>query len=482
MDAISRLFKPKRESIFSLLIISIFAFLHFQFIRTSMVNVFILDDWDYFLAIKDRMGGSGFYFEKVFFPFAEFITTVPAWCIYFLGEVFQYDTRVFLLMSYILNVMGLLLILGNRPIDRIASSQFKDFLCRLVTLLLVSALWFTPATYGSSMRACELITYVMLFFTLLSIKLFVELNLPGSHFRSQYKLVFLIFCAVAASMSGVQGYFALLLGLYLAIGRFGSVRLTALIVSVFGVLIWATLRLRFVHAQGDPMYAVLHPGKMIMFFLNYLGSGIYRPIYSIEYFGIELALLGLVLFLIYLLILFDGWRTRKLENYHLLILFTLFVALATTIGRSSFPIWVSGSAHYMPCKIVGLVGAVCWAMGKLGNYSGISYLRQGGAVFVLLLASTHLYTFYGVRNRIMLTERERRFSILDGLFDYEKLSDQKFRNFIHPNRTVFEGNASRMARLGMGVFSNRFHLPKDYRSKGEKSLSEMQDYWKNRVR
>jgi len=448
--------------------------LHIWFVRGAFVNIFLWDEWDLFLGIKNKIEIGPAWHNRVFIMFAEFIITIPAYVFYWVGERTHYDTRYFVLITLFTQTITFILMWGLVP----QSSLTK----KLFNFSVVSALWFTPLTFDATLRGSEWITYLSLFFIILALPwITLSFASPSGHQQWQINkpLYWITICAV---FSGLQGHFLALTGLFISFldRSRHQLRITWMITiaTLIGITLWRFGRT----GQADPLHLFYAPLKGIAYYLTYMGAVLGIPFLPrVSLFGVAtdpiLLIAGLLILWGFFTVIQDAWKKKSFEAEYFMVIFVLFFGALTTLGRSQFPLSTATNSHYLPNKLLGLIGLWIWSR-RIGWESKRKILTVG----VTLAVVTHILFSYSSADFLRAQERQRRFWIIQYMVNYPELNEDEIKGTLYPRPRMFEAKLPILASKEIGIFNPTYQLPKDFEMPLNRTLKEMRTYWLNKNR
>ena len=416
------------------------AFLLLWYIALFGVNVIFWDEWEVIPLIQKAMSGT-LSFSNFFAQHNEHRILFPRIVMLALGGLTQYNTVADMFFSWILMCLtGLLIFYLYRK---------KFFLGSYPKLLLVflpvSLLLFGFRQYESILWGFTCQMYLMIFgavatFTLLELSKKID--------------IWFILClssAILATFSfsvGLSVWPAGLLQIFISEKR--SLR-KAVIWCFAGAVAFTSYFYGYVKPSHHPPlnYVLIHPLGAGRYFLTLIGA-------PFSYDAVTAAVLGLVISLIAILVIVEGYNGKLLKGYGVWLSFILFVAIssaATTGGRAGFGVEQALSSRYTPLTVLGVVGLYFLAVSVSEKLPAKS--KSFGAHALLALILVGLIVSYGggwQAGQNMKYSREMGAYVLT---TYKIQSDENIRNYLYPIPTVVREQAEFLELNKLNVFSEK---------------------------
>jgi hypothetical protein len=291
------------------------------------------------------------------------------------GIVDRFDLRSVIFLSaviFIVTYAGLLVLVRQYQAKRLTP----------IPALVIGAIWFSLADVQNALWAAQLSVFLTVFFLT---TMLMALLMP--HGRRKLWFALGVLCAVAASLSSLQGFVCWPVGAICLLWgqpwRAGGVRREIGLWLIFMVLTIASYLPGYKFGEGNLCVSraqctygvgsiLAHPGTALAFFFTLVGYVVPGRIYSPVHDVIGFEALGAVLFGVALLILVRSWRERhtreRLPLPLLLIVFSLLVDVVITVGRSGEGTSEVFKNRYVIYNLIFLTGILVYGLARLPTH------------------------------------------------------------------------------------------------------------------
>jgi hypothetical protein len=331
-------------------LIAIPVLLYYWYIATYGVNVLYWDEWDIYLHIYDRFQSGTLSFADLFAQDNEHRLFFPRIIFLLLGSISNFNTVANMYFSAHLLVFTFAIIFYSYI--RFFGFSEKS----LLGFLPVPYLLFSFIQFENTLWGVQIAWYMLILFSVLSF-VFLE-NIK----RGYIFLVFAMISGVIASYSSLHGLLVWPAGIVYFIFRGISEkdnRLFWLKIALSWIVIaLLVVSLYFVnyHQPGHHasiFFIFLHPVDGLKFFLSLISAIV--PLQSLS----GAIILGFLLLAFYFYVILRVFKLRGDSVFYLpilLIFFSLFFDIITTVGRSGFGIGSAFVSRYTPFNIIGVIG------------------------------------------------------------------------------------------------------------------------------
>jgi len=416
------------------------ALLLLYYIRVFGVNVVFWDDWAIIPLIQKTMNGT-LSFSDLFAQHNEHRILFPRIIMLAIAGLTQYNTVAEMFFSWILICLtGFLIFYVYQK-----KFSWQSYPKLLLIFLPVSLLLFSFRQYESILWGFTCQMYLMIFgavatFTLLELSKKIDIW-----------FTLCLLSAILATFSFSVGLSVWPVGLLqILVSERRDLR-KAVIWCFAGAVAFTSYFYGYIKPSHHPPldYVLIHPLGAGRYFLTLIGA-------SFSYDAVTAGVLGLVISLIAILVIVEGYNGKLLKGYGVWLSFVLFVAIssvAITVGRAGFGVEQALSSRYAPLTVLGVVGLYFLAVSVSEKLPAKS--KSFGAHAILALILVGLIVSYGggwLAGQNMKYSREMGAYILT---TYKIQSDENIGNYLYPIPTVVREQAQFLEQNKLNVFSEK---------------------------
>ena len=326
--------------------------LYFWYISTYGVNVIFWDEWDEYIPFYDKLQSGTLSFADLFAQHNEHRLFLPKIIFLILGGISNFNTVVNMYFSALLLVFTLAILFHSHI--RFFGFSEKS----LLGFLPVPYLLFSFVQFENTLWGFQIAWYILILFSVLSFA-FLENIERGCVF-----LVFAMISGVLASYSSLHGLLVWPVGIVYFIfrgisekdNRFFWLKMSISWI-VIALLVVSLYFVNYCQPSHHPsiFFIFLHPVDGLKHFLSLISAIV--PIGYLSILGT--IVLGSLLLAFYFYVILRVFKLRGNSVFYLpilLIFFSLFFDIITTVGRSGFGIESAFVSRYTPFNIIGVIG------------------------------------------------------------------------------------------------------------------------------
>jgi hypothetical protein len=325
--------------------------LYFWYISTYGVNVLFWDEWDEYIPFYDKLQSGTLSFADLFAQHNEHRLFFPKIIFLILGDISNFNTVVNMYLSALLLVFTLAIIFHSYI--RFFGFSEKS----LLGFLPVPYLLFSFVQFENTLWGFQIAWYILILFSVLSFAFLENIK------RGYVFLVFAIISGVLASYSSLHGLLVWPVGIVYFIFRGISEkdnRLFWLKMTlswiVIALLVVSLYFVNYYQPSSHPIFFIfLHPVDGLKHFLSLISAIV--PIGYLSILGT--IVLGSLLLAFYFYVILRVFKLRSNSVFYLpilLIFFSLFFNIITTVGRSGLGIGSAFFSRYTSFNILGVIG------------------------------------------------------------------------------------------------------------------------------